>query len=60
MNAQAAYLLYFNCKEYPQKIISIYMVYIVSLLILFANFFIVSYMTDSSAKKHKKALKKEE
>jgi phosphotransferase system glucose/maltose/N-acetylglucosamine-specific IIC component len=62
MNAQAGYLLYNDCKAYPQRIISVYLVYIVSLLILFANFFIVSYMTEGKKeKKDKRAnLKKTE
>ena len=46
MNAQAGYLLYNDCKAYPQRIITVYLVYIVSLLLLFANFFVVSYMSS--------------
>ena len=43
MNAQAGWLLYSHCNTYPKNIIVAYFVYILSLLILFANFFIVSY-----------------
>ena len=63
MNLQAGYLLYTDCKAYPQRIITTYLFYIVSLLILFANFFIVSYMSDGKRrdKREKKStIRKEE
>jgi hypothetical protein len=54
MNLQAGYLLYYDCAHYPQRIISVYMVYIISLLILFANFFIVSYLGSGGKKKDRR------
>ena len=56
MNMQAGYLLYTDCKAYPQRIITTYLLYIVSLLILFANFFVVSYMSDGRRNKKDKKL----
>jgi elongation of very long chain fatty acids protein 4 len=53
MNAQAGYLLYYSCNLYPKRIITAYLYYIVSLLILFANFFnfdIISNLSDSLKK----------
>jgi hypothetical protein len=44
MNAQAAYLLYYGCSQYPPRIIIAYLYYIVSLLVLFAHFFVLSYL----------------
>jgi elongation of very long chain fatty acids protein 4 len=44
MNAQAAYLLYYGCNQYPPRIIIAYLYYIVSLLVLFAHFFVLSYL----------------
>jgi len=44
MNAQAGWLLYHNCNKYPRNIVLAYLVYILSLLFLFANFFVVSYI----------------
>ncbi len=50
MNAQAGYLLYNNCSTYPRNILIAYLVYILSLLVLFANFFIVSYVSGGDKK----------
>lgn len=44
MNAQALYLIFTDCKRYPQNIIIAYLFYILTLLVLFANFFIMSYI----------------
>jgi elongation of very long chain fatty acids protein 4 len=56
MNAQAGYMLYFGCNSFPRNILIAYAVYIFSLLLLFANFFIISYMTGGKKeKKNKKA-----
>uniref|UniRef100_A0A6U1Q8V8 Elongation of fatty acids protein n=1 Tax=Fibrocapsa japonica TaxID=94617 RepID=A0A6U1Q8V8_9STRA len=44
MNAQAGYLLLTGCKSYPPRIVLSYLVYILSLLVLFANFFVQSYL----------------
>lgn len=51
MNSQAIYLLATGCDKYPTRIITAYLYYIVSLLILFANFFIASYVLKSDKKK---------
>ena len=55
MNAQAGYLLYSGCQLYPPRIITAYLYYIVSLLVLFANFFVMSYVVkgDKKSKKSK-------
>lgn len=54
MNLQAGYLLYFSCSKYPSRIILAYLWYIVSLLILFAHFFVLSYMTKGGKRKSRK------
>lgn len=51
MNAQAFYLIYTGCDRYPSRIIVAYLYYIVSLLALFAHFFVLSYMTKGSGGK---------
>lgn len=50
MNAQAVYLLYTSCTEYPKKLIYTYFAYVASLLVLFANFFIMSYIIGRDKK----------
>lgn len=56
MNTQAIYILVTDCKGYPQRITHAYLYYIVSLLFLFAHFFVMSYMVGSKSggKKGKK------
>lgn len=39
MNAQAVYLLYYGC-EYPPRLLLTYFLYVLSLLALFAQFYI--------------------
>lgn len=39
MNAQALYILNFNCA-YPHRVTKFYLYYIISLLVLFLNFFL--------------------
>jgi len=51
MNAQAIYLIATDCKAYPRNITNAYLYYIVSLLFLFAHFFVMSYMVKKSSKK---------
>jgi elongation of very long chain fatty acids protein 4 len=51
MNSQAIYLLTVGCKTFPKNITMAYLYYIVSLLILFANFFVMSYMVKGDKKK---------
>jgi len=60
MNAQACYLLYTGCTQYPVKIITVYLYYIVSLLILFANFFVASYVIKGSKGKKSRSTKTKE
>lgn len=54
MNAQAIYLIGTGCTLYPPNIIKAYLIYIVSLLVLFLNFFIKSYITGGKGKGKKK------
>lgn len=54
MNLQAGYLLYLPQSPFPRKIILAYLIYILSLLFLFANFYIVSYVTKGNSKSHQK------
>jgi elongation of very long chain fatty acids protein 4 len=49
MNAQAAYLLVFGCP-YPANLTKFYLGYIVSLFILFGNFFYKSFLTPKKPK----------
>lgn len=57
MNAQAIYLLSTGCTYYPVKTIYAYFGYVASLLFLFANFYIQSYLTGGG-KKSKSTSKK--
>ena len=57
MNTQAIYILVTDCKGYPQKITHAYLYYIVSLLFLFAHFFVMSYMGGSKSEKKDKKKK---
>jgi elongation of very long chain fatty acids protein 4 len=59
MNAQAIYLLHTGCKLYPVKLLYAYFAYVVSLLILFANFYVHSYIFSGGGKKKVKRAKTE-
>lgn len=50
MNLQAGYLIYTDCKTFPRNIIVAYLMYILSLFILFANFFVLSYIVKDGKK----------
>lgn len=50
MNAQAIYLIYHGCNQYPRNITIAYGYYILSLLVLFANFFVMSYIVGGRGK----------
>lgn len=50
MTSQASSLLLTGCKEISPRIYIIYFVYTISLLLLFAHFFITSYMKKSKKK----------
>ena len=54
MNAQAGYLIYNSCGTYPLNLTKAYLGYIVTLLVLFLQFFIASYITGGKKKKDKK------
>lgn len=58
MNLQAIYLLGTDCQGFPKNITHAYLYYIVSLLFLFAHFFVVSYITGSKKEKGGKDRKK--
>lgn len=53
MNAQALYLMYTGCNKYPPRITQAYLYYIMTLLVLFANFFISSYILTGGKKSKK-------
>ena len=46
MNAQAGYLLVVDCQSFPRKITEAYLYYILTLLALFAHFFVDSYVLN--------------
>ena len=57
MNAQAIYMLYSGCTNFPRNITMAYLYYIVTLLLLFAHFFVLSYvMKGNSSSGGKKKL----
>eukprot|EP01031_Cornospumella_fuschlensis_P025964 gene25964-31354_t len=62
MNAQALYLIYTGCTRYPLNIIYFYFYYILSLLVLFAQFFVATYIfkKKGGSKRSKGAVSKEE
>lgn len=53
MNAQALYLMYTGCSKYPPRITQAYLYYIMTLLVLFANFFVSSYILTGGKKSKK-------
>lgn len=53
MNAQAGYLIFTGCQEYPRNITMAYFYYIVSLLLLFAQFFVSSYILGGGKSQRK-------
>jgi hypothetical protein len=50
MNSQAIYLLATGCQTYPVKTIYAYFAYVASLLVLFGNFYIQSYLAGNNDK----------
>ena len=54
MNAQAMYLIATECTEFPRNITIAYGYYIVTLLLLFAHFFVTSYVIGKKKKPSKK------
>lgn len=55
MNVQAVSIIYNNCSQYPRNITIAYGWYILSLLFLFAHFFVTSYLTTSKKSKRHSA-----
>lgn len=53
MNLQAGYLIYTDNKDYPRNITVAYLYYIITLLVLFANFFVMSYIVKGKKKSSK-------
>ncbi|CAM9107941.1 unnamed protein product [Discosporangium mesarthrocarpum] len=53
MTTQAFYLLGTGCTSYPRRIIVVYAAYILSLLVLFAQFYVQSYTKPKSGPKPK-------
>jgi hypothetical protein len=51
MMSQGAYLLYTGCQNIALRVVAAYVVYIMTLFFLFAQFFVSSYMTPKSKKK---------
>jgi len=51
MNAQALYLLLSGCTLYPPRITQAYLIYILSLLVLFAQFYVSSYSKGKAVSK---------
>ena len=51
MNMQAMYLIFVPGNQFPRNITVAYMVYILTLLFLFAQFFVRSYITAPKKKK---------
>ena len=50
MNAQAIYIISTDCHNYPRNITNAYLYYIVTLLFLFAHFFVMSYVVKGKKK----------
>lgn len=50
MMSQATYLVFSNCDKLPIRVVIVYFVYILSLFILFAQFFVASYMAPKKRK----------
>eukprot|EP01039_Chlorochromonas_danica_P010781 gene10781-11981_t len=53
MNSQALYLIYTSCATYPLNVVYFYFGYILSLLALFAEFFVSSYILKKRGRKNK-------
>jgi hypothetical protein len=55
MMSQGATILINNCnKSAPKRVVASYIIYILSLFVLFAQFFVTSYMQKPSSKKVKR------
>lgn len=56
MMSQGTYLLTTQCKKTSLRVVLAYVVYILSLFVLFAQFFVASYMKPGSKKKKVKTV----
>jgi hypothetical protein len=56
MNVQAIYMIVSDCQRYPPKLQYAYLYYVLIMLALFANFYVVSYILKRNDKKDKKAM----
>ena len=54
MNAQAIYIIGTDCQLYPRNLTMAYGYYILSLLVLFAHFFVMSYVVGGGKGKGSK------
>mmetsp|Transcript_1128 Transcript_1128/g.1731 ORF Transcript_1128/g.1731 Transcript_1128/m.1731 type:complete len:211 (+) Transcript_1128:280-912(+) len=52
MITHAFYLMGTDCQSYPPKLTRAYCLYIISLLVLFGNFFVKTYLKGGKKKKH--------
>jgi elongation of very long chain fatty acids protein 4 len=60
MNSQAFYLIWIGCQHAPIFILKFYLFYILTLLVLFTQFFIASYSTKGGKKSKKRVTEKSE
>jgi elongation of very long chain fatty acids protein 4 len=52
MNMQAAYLLYTNCTSYPSRVLWFYLIYIITIFLLFNDFSNKTYKKTADKKKN--------
>lgn len=50
--AQAAYLLYTNCTSYPSRVLWFYLIYIITIFLLFNDFSNKTYKKTADKKKN--------
>jgi len=51
MMSQATYLVFAGCKNLSVEVVKVYFVYILTLFVLFAQFFVASYIKPKKTKK---------
>jgi len=51
MMGQSSYLLFVGCDSLPKKVVTVYFVYILTLFVLFAQFFVASYIKPKKKKR---------
>ena len=57
MLSQAAYLVFSGCQKFPRPIVIIYFFYILSLFVLFSQFYVQKYMMKPASKEGSKTAK---